>query len=126
FLYAVARQNDDVPPTRILLIALAASVAIESVQLFEVTRYASISDVLANGAGGYLGAIAQRRLRRRIAMAARTVGRLSLERPLLGLVYLLVPLLWLDGLAGVDSAMPLWPLLGLGLFGASVLAAAQR
>lgn len=126
FLYAVARQDDDVPPTRILLVALAASGAIESVQLFEVTRYASVSDVLANGAGAFVGAVAQRRLARRIAMDARTVGRLSLELPLMGLVYLLIPLLWLDGLAGVDSATPLWPLLALGLFGASLLAAAQR
>jgi hypothetical protein len=59
-------------------------------------------------------------------MDARTVGRLSLELPLMGLVYLLVPLLWLDGLAGVDAAFPLWPLLALGLFGASLLATAQR
>lgn len=126
FLYSVARQDADVPPRRILLVALAASAAIESVQLFEVTRFASLSDVLANGAGAYLGAVLQRWLARRIAMDARTVGRLSLELPLMGLVYLLIPLLWLDGLAGVDSTTPLWPLLALGLFGASLLSAAQR
>ena len=126
FLYAIARQDANVPPSRIFLLALAASAAIESVQLFEVTRFASLSDIVANGAGAYVGAVAQRRLSRRIAMDARTVGRLSLELPLMGLVYLLVPLLWLDGLAGVDSATPLWPLFALGLFGASLLAAAQR
>jgi glycopeptide antibiotics resistance protein len=126
FLYAVARDDEDVGPGRVLLIALLASSAIESVQLFEVTRFASLSDILANGIGGYLGAALQRRLSRRVPMDARTVGRLSLELPIMGLVYLLVPLLWLDGLAGVDSAAPLWPLLALGLFGASLLAAAQR
>lgn len=126
FLYSVARASDDVQPGRIFFMALLASAAIESVQLFEVTRFASLSDVLANGCGAYLGAVLQRRLSRRIAMDARTVGRLSLELPLMGLVYLLVPLLWLDGLAGADSAGPLWPLLALGLFGATLLAAAQR
>ena len=126
FLYAVARQDADVSPVHILIVGLAASAAIESVQLFEVTRYASVSDILANGVGAYLGAIGQRRFSRRVAMDARTVGRLSLELPLMGLVYLLIPLLWLDGLAGVDSSMSLWPLLALGLFGASLLAAAQR
>jgi glycopeptide antibiotics resistance protein len=126
FLYAVARQDQGVPPARIFLIALLASSAIESVQLFEVTRFASLSDILANASGAYLGAVLQRGLARRIAMDARTVGRLSLELPLMGLVYLLVPLLWLDGLASVDSATPLWPLLALGLFGASLLSAAQR
>jgi glycopeptide antibiotics resistance protein len=126
FLYSVARQDANVPPRRILLVALAASAAIESVQLFEVTRFASLSDVVANGAGAYVGAVFQQRLSRRIAMDARAVGRLSLELPLMGLVYLLVPLLWLDGIAGVESTTPLWPLLALGLFGATLLAAAQR
>ena len=97
FLYSVARRDANVPPRRILLVALAASAAIESVQLFEVTRFASLSDVLANGAGAYFGAVLQRRVSRRIAMDARTVGRLSLELPVMGLVYLLIPLLWLDG-----------------------------
>jgi glycopeptide antibiotics resistance protein len=126
FLYSVARQRSNVSLTRVFVIALLASAAIESVQLFEVTRYASLSDVIANGIGGALGAMGQRRLARRIAMDARTVGRLSLELPLMGLVYLLLPLLWLDGLAGRDSATQLWPLLALGLFGASLLASAQR
>ena len=126
FLYSVARQDADVPPRRILLVALAASAAIESMQLFEVTRFASLSDVVANGAGAYAGAVLQRRLSRRIAMDARTVGRLSLELPLMGLVYLLIPLLWLDGIANAESSTPLWPLLALGLFGATLLAAVQR
>lgn len=126
FLYAIARQDAGIRASRILGAALLLSAAIESVQLFEVTRYASISDVVANGAGAYVGALVQQRIARRIAMDARTVGRLSLELPLMGLVYLLVPLLWLDGLAGADSVSHLWPLLALGLFGASLLAAVQR
>jgi glycopeptide antibiotics resistance protein len=119
FLYAVARQESRVSLARVAGVALLASAAIESVQLFEVTRYASLSDILANGTGALLGAVGQRRLARRIAMDAKTVGRLSLELPLMGLVYLLLPLLWLDGLAGRFSVSSLWPLLALGLFGAS-------
>ena len=126
FLYAIARQDANVPPYKVAVVALAVSASIESIQIFEVTRYASLSDVVANGAGAYIGAGLQRRLARRIAIDATTVGRLSLELPLMGLVYLLIPLLWLDGLAGVESATPLWPLLALGLFGASLLAATQR
>lgn len=126
FLYAVARGGRAAQPSRIFLAGLMASAAIETMQLFEVSRYASVSDVLANGGGAYLGAIVQRRLARRISMDARTVGKLSLELPLMGLVYLLVPLLWLDGLAGTDSGTYLWPLLALGLFGASLLASIQR
>jgi len=126
FLYAVARQDAHMPPHKIALVALAVSASIESIQIFEITRYASVSDVVANGAGAYIGAGLQRGLSRRIAVDAKTVGRLSLELPLMGLVYLLIPLLWLDGLAGAESATLLWPLFALGLFGASLLASTQR
>lgn len=126
FLSAVARPGPMTRPGRIFLMALAMSATIEAVQLFEATRYASLSDVLANGAGAWLGALAHRRLVHRIDVDARTVGRLSLELPVMGLVYLLVPLLWVDGLAGVGSTTHLWTLLALGLFGASLLAAVQR
>jgi glycopeptide antibiotics resistance protein len=126
FLYAVARHNIDVRPVRVVLVALLVSAAIESVQLFEVSRFASLSDVIANGFGAYIGAIGQRALAKRIAVDAKTVGRLALELPVMGIVYLLIPLLWVDGLAGVGAATPLWPLLALGLFGASLLAAVQR
>jgi glycopeptide antibiotics resistance protein len=126
FLYALARSESVLHRGRVFLVALLVSAAIESLQLFEATRFASLSDILANGIGAYAGAMGQRWLSRRIAMDARTVGRLSLELPVMGLVYLLVPLLWLDGLAAATSGASLWPMLGLGLFGGSLLAAAQR
>lgn len=126
FLYAVARKEAAVQPLRVLFLAMLASSAIELVQLFEVSRYPSVSDVVANAGGAYLGAIGQIRLSRRIAMDARTVGRLSLELPVMGLVYLLIPLLWVNGIAGAGASAGLWPLLALGLFGGSLLASAQR
>jgi hypothetical protein len=57
----------------------------------------------------------QRRLEVRLA------GQLALELPLMGLVYLLVPLLWLDGLAAGRSASRLLLAATLGLFGTMVL-----
>ena len=126
FLYAVARNESNVSLKRVVAVAVLVSATIETVQLFEVTRFASLSDIIANGLGAWLGAAGQRRLARRIAMDARTVGRLALELPLMGLVYLLLPLLWVDGLAGRGSVASLWPMLALGLFGASLLGSAQR
>lgn len=126
FLYAVARHESNVSLVRVVVVAVLVSATIETLQLFEVSRYASISDVVANGAGAWVGAIGQRRLARRIAMDAKTVGRLALELPLMGLVYLLLPLLWLNGLAGRGSVSALWPMLALGLFGGSLIASAQR
>ncbi|HEX6050246.1 MAG TPA: VanZ family protein, partial [Gemmatimonadaceae bacterium] len=93
FLYAVSRADQPTRASRIFLAGLATSAILETLQLFEASRYAAISDVLANGTGAYLGAVVQRRLARRISMDARTVGKLSLELPVMGLVYLLVPLL---------------------------------
>ena len=126
FLYAVARKEAAIQPVRVFFVAMLASASIELVQLFEVSRYASVSDVVANAGGAYIGAIGQIRLSRRIAMDARTVGRLSLELPVMGLVYLLIPLLWVDGIAGASTSTSVWPLLALGLFGGSLLASAQR
>jgi glycopeptide antibiotics resistance protein len=126
FLYAVARHDIKPRAARVVGVALLVSAAIESAQLFEVSRFACLSDVLANGIGAYVGAIGQRKLAQRISVDAKTVGKLSLELPVMGIVYLLIPMLWLDGLAGVDSLASLWPLLALGLFGASLLAAVQR
>ena len=71
FLYAVARKESNPSLLRVFVVALLASAAIESVQLFEATRYASLSDILANGLGAALGAVGQRGLARRIAMDAQ-------------------------------------------------------
>ena len=56
-------------------------------------------DVLTNSLGAWLGALAHDRLSKQSTFDARLVGRLSLELPLMGLVYLLVPLLSLASLA---------------------------
>lgn len=110
---------------RALAAGAALSLAIESAQLFEASRYASPWDVLTNAAGAALGGALPALLRRRLDAAA-LVGRLALELPLVGLVYLLVPLAWLRALAGGAAVAQLWPLVVLGLFGGSLLGAVQR
>lgn len=102
------------------------SLGIETVQLFEPERYSSVSDVLANTLGAGLGASLQVRLSARLRLDAARVRRLALELPLMGLVYLLVPLLWLNAVGVAGSAWALPQLLLLGLFGGSLLAAVQR
>ncbi|MHB1225436.1 MAG: VanZ family protein [Gemmatimonadaceae bacterium] len=110
---------------RALAVGALLSLVIESAQLFELERYTSPWDVLTNAAGAALGGALPARLRRRLDPAA-LVGRLALELPLVGLVYLLVPLAWLRALAGGAGAARLWPLVVLGLFGGSLLGAVQR
>lgn len=83
-------------------------------------------DVLSNGVGAWLGALLHTRVSRRLASGTSLVGRFFLDLPLVGLLYLLVPLLWLNALAvGPDPARLLLTLL-LGGFGGSVLAGLQR
>lgn len=127
FLYPLTRDGErETSPARAFLLGLLLSGAIEAVQLFEVGRVTSLLDVLTNGAGAGAGTILQRTIARRIRVNARLVGRLSLELPLMGLVYLLVPLLWLGGLGVQEQPLRLLLLLALGLFGGRLLTAMQR
>lgn len=127
FLYPLTRPHRGLPlVARAALLGLLLSAAIEAAQLFERGRYASLVDLGTNAAGALAGALLQWAVARRIRLNARVVGRLALELPLMGLVYLLVPLLWLGSLAAREQALRLAPLLLLGLFGARVLAALQR
>lgn len=104
--------------------AFLVSVALEALQLFLPGRFASPVDVLSNTLGACLGSW----LHARIAahLDGRLVRGLALELPLMTVVYLLVPLLWLDGFAaGLDARrLVLSPL--LGLVGAIVLAGVWR
>jgi hypothetical protein len=82
-----------------ILLGAALSVSVEAVQLFIPVRTASPADFLTNTLGAWLGAWLHDRLVARIAMTPAMVGRLALETPLMGLMYMLVPLLWMNALA---------------------------
>jgi VanZ family protein len=126
FFYALARPVRDRPALRVLVLGALVSVAIESVQYFEPMRTPSPLDVVTNAAGAWIGALAAARVARAAAAGGRLVGWLALELPLMGLVYLLVPLLWVDALSAGDerARMVLAPL--LAAFGALLLGGMQR
>lgn len=127
FLYPLTRPSGRLPPAiRAALFGALLSASIETAQLLAPLRYASLPDLLANSAGAWLGAWLQRAASARIRVSGRLVGRLSLELPLIGLLYLLVPLLWLQSAVPPRDEAALLPLLPLGLFGAWLLAALQR
>jgi len=127
FLYRLARPSTrDRAGLHVLVLGVAASLLIEAVQLFEPARYASPLDVVANGLGAWTGALLSDRVARRIRPDSVMVGRLSLEIPLMGLTYMLVPLLWLASLSAVDDAARLSLLLLPALFGATIIAFVHR
>ncbi|HTE45120.1 MAG TPA: VanZ family protein, partial [Gemmatimonadaceae bacterium] len=127
FLYPLTRTGRaEVSPMRVLLLGLALSAAIETAQVFEPERYSSVVDVATNGLGAAIGAILVRLLTRRISVNARLVGRLSLEIPLIGLIYVLIPLLLVASLSALADSIRLLSLIPLGLLGARLMSAVQR
>ncbi len=102
------------------------SVGIETLQLFIPARTASVMDIASNALGAGLGAIIHDLLSKHIEITSNTVGRLRLETPLMGFVYLLVPLLWVNSLALGESS-DRWILTTLiGVCGAIMLSDVYR
>jgi len=114
----------------VLGLGLGFSAIIEATQLFLPTRFSAPADVLANGMGAWLGALALDGVARHFAETRRTFARLTLtltlELPLMGLLYLLIPLLWLHGLAHGSRPLAAFLVLPLGLLGGVILAALHR
>lgn len=127
FLFRLARRNAHRHSAlTVLWIGALLSMAIESAQLFERERFTSVLDVTTNAMGAWIGALAFDRVARTTRVDGRMIGRLSLELPLMGLVYLLIPLLWLNALSsGGEVEGGLLALL-LGVFGGGLLGGMQR
>ncbi|MGQ0649402.1 MAG: VanZ family protein [Gemmatimonadaceae bacterium] len=127
FLYRLGtRHHQRHSALRVLWVGALLSAAIESAQLFEVERFTSPLDVATNALGAFVGAVASDRTAERLRAGEGVVGRLSLELPLMGLVYLILPLLWLNGLASGDSTGHAGLSLLVAVFGASILGGLQR
>lgn len=77
--------------------------------------------MLTNGLGAWVGAMVLVYLIGR-SKENHTIRLFALELPLMNLAYLLIPLMWLNGLSIGGEAARLWLLLLLGLFGCGVLA----
>ncbi|MGE5255150.1 MAG: VanZ family protein [Hyphomicrobiales bacterium] len=97
------------------------SAALETGQLFLPARFPSVLDVAANGLGAGLGACAAA-FQHPQARPERMSALFALEMPLMNVVYLLIPLLWLGSLSMDGEVHRLALMLVLGLFGGSVLA----
>ena len=117
FLFCLGQGS----PRGAILLGAAISAGIEAGQFFIPGRTPSVVDVAMNTFGSWIGATLYDLLAARIAMTPRMVGRLALEVPLMGLIYLLVPLLWVNRLVP-DQGLNRWLLTALiGLCGAIVL-----
>ena len=117
FLYRLGQGS----PRGAIRLGAAISTGIEAGQFLIPGRTPSVVDITMNTLGSWIGAGLYDLLSARIAMTPRMVGRLALEVPLMGLLYLLVPLLWVNRLVP-DAGLNRWLLTVLiGLCGAIVL-----
>ncbi len=105
---------------RVLIYGLLASAFIESVQLFQIERTCSLSDVMANGLGAWIGVLLFDQIKSRLKK--KMVGRLALELPLMNLLYLMGPMLWINGLAAGNQTSHLFLAPVIGLYGGCILA----
>lgn len=120
FVYQLTRPaGSPVRWLQVVLLGAVLSSSIEIAQLFESTRYTSWVDVVTNTSGALLGAWMYGVALRRIE-GSSTVRTLALELPLMGLVYLLIPLMWLAGLAA-DGSRRDWLVLPIVAFASGII-----
>lgn len=117
FIFGLLRQRTSkrAAVLRALLFAAVAGLAIETSQLFLEARLSSLLDVIGNVSGSVLGALMCAALR--VQMDRRMPGVLTLDLPLINLLYLLLPLMWLAGTGIGADRLRLWVLLPLAVTG---------
>lgn len=107
---------------RSLVLACTFSIAIESAQVFLGSRYVSPIDVLTNTCGAWAGLALRDRIEHFAVWQPEVVGRMGLDVPVVGLLYLLVPQLWLSSVGLAQDAWRSVTTLMLGCAGTIVLA----
>lgn len=121
FLFKLSRRhNRDWLGLGPLMLGLVFSAAIELTQALIPGRYTQVIDVATNGLGAWLGGMIFAFLGSQVK-GEHADKLFALELPLMGLIYLLIPLMWLNGLATGEEEARLWLLLLLGIIGAGVI-----
>ena len=110
----------------VMLSAGLLSLVLEAAQLFEPACVASPWHVVAAVMGAAIGAWLCERAHDDAKGTANALHALLLQLPLMGLVYLLLPLLWASGAAAEDDPTRLGLTLSIGLMGASILGSIAR
>ena len=97
-----------------LVLGITVSLGVEACQLFIPEHSPTISDVVTNGLGAWIGAVIAVSVRRKMN-PADTHGMFAPELPLMSLMYLTFPLMLLNSLAAGDETDRLWLLFLLGI-----------
>lgn len=126
FLLRSLHRVGDRHDRRAIVLAAAISLAIETAQIFLRGRHVSPIDLCTNTAGAWLGVMVRDYVARWASWHPRVVSQSGLDIPLVGLLYLLMPQLWLSGAGLVQDARRSVTTLLLGCAGSVVLVALHR
>jgi glycopeptide antibiotics resistance protein/uncharacterized membrane protein len=122
FLFALTRRSgEDTIIVVPLVFGVLFSLLIESAQQFLPDRFPQVSDIITNGIGAWLGSFIFVRLQRH-TIKEHSGKVLATELPLMNIIYLLIPLMWINALSNAGDIRRLFLMLILGLFGSGVLA----
>ena len=108
--------NDKKKYLKSFLFGLLFSSFIEFNQLFIPTRTPGFSDILTNSVGSLLGCIGYDIIKKNLQRKSKFLIHLSI--PVMNIVIMLIPMLWLCSFAAGYETGRLWLLLLLGLMGA--------
>ncbi len=125
FLYVLARAPDKGGAVRAAaLFGAVVSAMLETSQLFIEVRQTALTDVMANGLGACLGAWLCTVVRAHLHRVFPDL--LTLEHPLLNVVYLCLPLMGLLSIDQHSHTPRTWMLLPLGLLGVITISGLWR
>ncbi len=110
----------------IILSAAMLALALETAQLFEPSSEASVWHLLASISGAAAGAWLCERLHHDAYGTANAVHAMLLQLPLMGLAYLLLPLLWASSASAQNDPTRLALTVSVGLAGGSLLGSIAR
>ena len=110
----------------IMLSAGMLALVLETAQLFAPTSEPSVWHVIAAVAGAAAGGWLCERAHRDATGTANALHSLLLQLPLMGLAYLLLPLLWASSAAAQGDPTRLALTLSIGLLGASLIGSIAR
>jgi hypothetical protein len=130
FLFPLTLQGRNPKPLPVALLGLLLGGALAAIPPYDADPVTIAVDVIASALGAGVGAYLLQAANRRIASSGRLAGRLSLEIPLVALIYMLLPALLTTSLLAALDSPTAWlrsvALVPLGLLGARLIAAVHE
>lgn len=126
FLYPLTRSGREASMLRVVLLGALLAGVLFATRLFQTQPNPAVSDIIASAVGAGAGSLLLAAMNRRLQNSAMLANRLSLEIPLVALIYLLIPLVLAASLSTGGETLRTISLLPLTLLGARLIAAVQE